>query len=152
MGTNKYCMQCGFELPSRQIRSCPECGAKFGARKLNRASKATKAKKCKIEDELKRFKKSKKISENTHNQTSIWKRIWPILVVAIVFYLAFYLISVISAQNALNYVVRICEESGIDSSNCSRAQSEKGVSCSESLFQIQCSKPYKVFTPFFYSY
>ena len=152
MGTNIYCMQCGFELPSRQVRSCPECGAKLGTTKLNRAQKATKAKKCKIEDELNRCKKSKKTSENTYKKTSTWKQVWPILVVAIVLYLAFYLISAISAQNALNYVVRVCEESGIDSSSCSRAQNEKEVSCSKSLFQIQCSKPYKVFSPFFYSY
>lgn len=79
MGTNIYCMQCGFELPSRQVRSCPECGAKLGTTKLNRAQKATKAKKCKIEDELNRCKKSKKTSENTYKKTSTWKQVESII-------------------------------------------------------------------------
>lgn len=211
MGSNRYCAKCGYELPRKSIKKCPECGNEFGKntshRNRDRKQKIHKASKkwnvsvvgfqlmCAaiggvisltyaflsgissadkialtiiigavlgwlfallvflfiwIRGYIKR-RKTNRSNRPQELKNTTWHQIWPYLVVMVVIFALYWIISWISVSNAVNYVVKVCEESGVDSSACARAQSDKGVSCSrKNIFGIECSKRYTIYTPYFY--
>lgn len=95
------------------------------------------------------FKNVSESAKDMRKKDGSWSGVIMILVV-VGLILAIMIAPIINAQNAIDETARVCSEYGLGSSECSKKESQHGVSCSsKDSVSIKCEKKVRTSFPIF---